>query len=493
MVICGDDGLAHRLAVELDAVCGEAVTVVLPSRRDEHGAEIAALHRDPHSPIELLVSAHPDEQTLRAAGVQRAAALALTYGDDQVNMTAALLARGLNPSVRLVIRMFNRERGRHLERLLDRAAGEVTGGGDDDPRPDMSTTVLSDADTAVPELVAAATVGHGHTLQIEGKVFRGVVRPAGSASRSTDLATLAVLSGAHEDDPASEDSAETPGEDGTQLLPDTRTAYHRQFTHGRLMFEEVTHHHAPKPAARERRGSVGGWLRARLAHLPWRVFLSRDVLAVFGALAAIVLALTAATALFADERIAPGASLAGDFVVTTGSDIRGPLELSAVRTGGDAALDAATESEIQITLTGSSRAVTLPLSALLSSAEPTRVVDELSPGTHDVGVRVQLPFESTNTSQLRELPFQLVVTVSDVEAVVGEVNCTSVPGGVDSGGGDSGGGSTGDPTSAGGDPSDLASTGTQLGANVAWAAALLGAGFAAVFAARRRRRTTTND
>ncbi|WP_329530300.1 NAD-binding protein [Streptomyces sp. NBC_01450] len=97
MVICGDDGLAHRLAVELDAVCGEAVTVVLPSRRDEHGAEIAALHRDPHSPIELLVSAHPDEQTLRAAGVQRAAALALTYGDDQVNMTAALLARGLNP------------------------------------------------------------------------------------------------------------------------------------------------------------------------------------------------------------------------------------------------------------------------------------------------------------------------------------------------------------------------------------------------------------
>ncbi|MDX2730413.1 hypothetical protein [Streptomyces sp. PA03-2a] len=56
MVICGDDGLARRLAVELDAVCGEAVTVVLPSRRDEHGAEIAALHRDPHSPIELLVA-----------------------------------------------------------------------------------------------------------------------------------------------------------------------------------------------------------------------------------------------------------------------------------------------------------------------------------------------------------------------------------------------------------------------------------------------------
>jgi Trk K+ transport system NAD-binding subunit len=299
MVICGDDGLAHRLAVELDAVCGEAVTVVLPSRRDGRGAEIAALHRDPHSPIELLVAPHPDEQTLRSAGVQRAAALALTYGDDQVNMTAALLARSLNPSIRLVIRMFNRERGHHLERLLDRAA-EATGGNGDDPRPDMSTTVLSDADTAVPELVAAAAVGHGHTLQVEGKVFRGVVRAAGSPPRSADLTTLAVLSGSHQDDPASEDSPETPGDEGTQLLPDTRTAYHRQFTHGRLMLEEVTHHHAPEPPARERHG-LAGWLRARLAHLPWRVFLSREVIAVYGVLAAIVLALAAATALFAHE------------------------------------------------------------------------------------------------------------------------------------------------------------------------------------------------
>ncbi|MGW0766235.1 NAD-binding protein [Streptomyces sp. NPDC002676] len=297
MVICGDDGLAHRLALELDAVCGEVVTVVLPSRDDEYGAGIAALHDDPRSPVELLVSARPDERTLRAAGVERAAALALTYRDDQVNMTAALLARTLNPSVRLVVRMFHRERGRHLERLLDRAAGRA-----EDPAQDTSTTVLSDADTAVPELVAAAAMGHGHTLQVEGKVFRGVVRPAGMPSQATDLATLAVLSGAHQDDPASEDSPETPGEDGTQLLPDTRTSYHRQFTHGRLMLEEVTHHHAPEEAQRGRPGHrTSAWLRAKLAHLPWKVFLSREVTAVYGALGAMELALAAATALFADE------------------------------------------------------------------------------------------------------------------------------------------------------------------------------------------------
>ncbi|WP_328390045.1 NAD-binding protein [Streptomyces sp. NBC_00400] len=294
MVICGDDGLARRLAVTMDAVCGEAVTVVLPSRREGHAPEIAALHRDPQSPVELLVSARPDEQTLRAAGVERAAALALTYRDDQVNVTAALLARTLNPTIRLVIRMYNRERGQHLERLLDRAVSAL--GRNEDMALDMSTTVLSDTDTAVPELVAAAAVGRGHTLQVEGQVFRGVVRPARTPPHPADLATLAVLSGAHQDDPASEDSPETPGEEGTQLLPDTVTSYHRQFTHGRLMLEEVTHHHPPESPPRARR-SYGAWLRDRLAHLPWTVFLSREVIAVFGALAAIVLVLAGATAL----------------------------------------------------------------------------------------------------------------------------------------------------------------------------------------------------
>lgn len=204
------------------------------------------------------------------------------------------------------------------------------------------------------------------------------------------------------------------------------------------------------------------------------------------------------TVLFADELITPGASLDGDFVVTTGRDIRGPLELRAVRTGDESELTLATESEILITLTGSSRAVTLPLNTLLDSTEPVRLVDDLSAGTHVIGVTAQLPFESTNTSQLQTLPFQLVVTVSDSEAVVGggvTVTCPTVPDGVDTGGdgGDSGGNTDGGTASASGEQSSLASTGAQAGANVAWAAALLGAGFAAVFAARRRRRTTTDD
>ncbi|MFF3785678.1 NAD-binding protein [Streptomyces sp. NPDC001933] len=306
MVICGDDGLARRLAVELDAVCGETVTVVLPSRHDEHGSEIDTLHRDPRSPVELLIAARPDEQTLRAAGVERAAALALAYGDDQTNMMAALLARSLNPSIRLVIRMYNRERGRHLEQLLDRAVlarrdrSDVSAGRPRDALPfDTSTTVLSDADTAVPELVAAAALGPGHTLQVAGKVFRGVVRPAGTPPHASDLATLAVFSGTDRDDPLSEDSAETPGEDGTRLLPDTVTSYHSQFTHGRLMLEEVTHDHVLETPADSR--TVGGWLRDRFTHLPWKVFVSREMMSVFGVLAAVVTLLSLATYCTVDD------------------------------------------------------------------------------------------------------------------------------------------------------------------------------------------------
>ncbi|MER5730384.1 hypothetical protein ABT084_18970 [Streptomyces sp. NPDC002138] len=129
-------------------------------------------------------------------------------------------------------------------------------------------------------------------------MFRGVVRLAGTPPHATDLATLAVLSGTHMDDPLGEDSAETTGANGTQLLPDTATAYHRQFTHGRLMLEEVTHHRAPESPSRRR--AYGSRLRDRLGHLPRKIFVSREVTAVFGVLGAAVVLLATATAVVED-------------------------------------------------------------------------------------------------------------------------------------------------------------------------------------------------
>ncbi|MFJ7947885.1 hypothetical protein ACIQ6K_30170 [Streptomyces sp. NPDC096354] len=120
------------------------------------------------------------------------------------------------------------------------------------------------ADTAVPELVAAAVVGYGHGLQAEGTVIRGVVRAAAAPPRSTDLAPSCWRARGR---PGEDDGPGTPGEYGTRLLPDTRTVHDRQLTPGRLMLEAVTpttRPSRPPGAALPRRWPA----RARLAHLP---------------------------------------------------------------------------------------------------------------------------------------------------------------------------------------------------------------------------------
>lgn len=181
--------------------------------------------------------------------------------------------------------------------------------------------------------------------------------------------------------------------------------------------------------------------------------------------------------LFVDDRIAPGASFDGEFLVTTGSDIRGPLELQAVRSS--AVPDEALESELLVTLTGSSRAVTVPLSDLLEADEPARVIDALTPGAHTIGVSVELPFGSLNATQITEIPFRLVVTVSEQQTEIGTmpVDCAAIPSG----------------SSASAASGDLAVTGAQAGPIIAGAGTLGGVGLALLVAARRRRRDLADD
>ena len=193
MVVCGDDALAQRLAVELRYVYGERVTLLLPPGRDPRRPELpltqrgravtlfgrmsAAMNRnlgngrtlgadggsdgDTNAGVEavrILEAAEPSDEAFEEAGVDTAAALALVYDDDERNIRAALTARRLNPRVRLVIRLYNRKLGQHLETLLDQAAA-VAVPGLDPTALDTSTTVLSDADTAAPALAATALTG----------------------------------------------------------------------------------------------------------------------------------------------------------------------------------------------------------------------------------------------------------------------------------------------------------------------------------------------
>ncbi|GGV05861.1 potassium transporter TrkA [Streptomyces filipinensis] len=246
MVVCGDDGLAHRLAAELRGVYGERVTLVVPPNGRTAGPPVvgraraasaalfdrvvsAAVGRGGTGPAaaasapgtggggnggdgaRVLEAAEVTEAVLAEAGVERAAALALVFDDDETNIRAALTARRLNPRLRLVLRLYNRRLGQHIEELLDQAAALATGDGGSD----ASTTVLSDADTAAPALAATAVAGTSKVVQTEGLLLRAVERP----SAGSGLCTLALLSpnGA---DAAGGDGPEGGGEQEPRLLPD---------------------------------------------------------------------------------------------------------------------------------------------------------------------------------------------------------------------------------------------------------------------------------
>ncbi|MFE5914330.1 NAD-binding protein [Streptomyces wedmorensis] len=251
MVVCGDDALAHRLARELHEVYGERVTLLVPAPPEAPRAPAARTGRalalfgrvtaavtrttgsgaapaasgdggEPGGALRVVESAEADDRALVDVGVERAAALALVHEDDETNLRAALTARRLNPRLRLVIRLYNRKLGQHLETLLDQAAA-VAEPGLDPEKPDAATTVLSDVDTAAPGLAAAAVAGTSKVVQAGGLLFHAVDRPPREGEPpDPGLCTLALLS-ATAGDPAGCEGSERSGDHGPRLLPDDRT------------------------------------------------------------------------------------------------------------------------------------------------------------------------------------------------------------------------------------------------------------------------------
>ncbi|WP_406011377.1 NAD-binding protein [Streptomyces sp. NBC_00637] len=282
MVVCGDDGLAHRLAAELRGVYEEQVTLVVPpaeravrppvvgraravsaallDRVVSAAVNRAAGNGTPPAPSEpvggqrTLEAVEATEAVLAEAGVERAAALALVYDDDETNIRAALTARRLNPRLRLVLRLYNRRLGQHIEELLDQAAalaaGSAGGTGDasDAFSGDASTTVLSDADTAAPALAATAVVGTSKVVQTNGLLLRAVERPPTGPGESDPpgLPTLALLS-ANGSDPAFADGSETSGEQGPLLLPDAAAVREAAASgrRGSVVLEQVAYSAGP--------------------------------------------------------------------------------------------------------------------------------------------------------------------------------------------------------------------------------------------------------
>ncbi|NJQ00224.1 NAD-binding protein [Streptomyces zingiberis] len=249
MVVCGDDALAHRLAAELSGMYREPVTLVLPPARGRSGHTPAGIpgRREPVAPVRVLEARTVDDDVLTEAGVGTAQALALVHDDDEVNIHAALRARRLNPRLRLVIRLYNRKLGRHLEELLDRSV-EIQAPDLDARAIDASTTVLSDADTAAPALAAAALIGTSKVVHADGLILRAAERGpeagGGAAGGPPSLCTLALLSS--DDSPDAGEGSEASGARGPLLLPDDELTADST-ARGRVVLEAVGHEGPPPP------------------------------------------------------------------------------------------------------------------------------------------------------------------------------------------------------------------------------------------------------
>ncbi|MFD3515993.1 NAD-binding protein [Streptomyces sp. NPDC058657] len=302
MVVCGDDALGYRLATELHRIYAERVTLVVPpgprgaeADRDDPrrvpafvGRVTAAFGRGSLATqaaegVRVVRAAPLDEESLRAAGATEADALALVHDDDETNIRAALTARRLNPRLRLVIRLYNRKLGQHLEELLDQAAAVAAP--DLDPAAlDASTTVLSDADTAAPALAATAVAGTSKIVHAGGLLLRAVERTPPRRGEVADpgLCTLALLSSTTHD-PAGAEGSDSSGGDAPQLLPDARSVT-AAAGRGTIVLEAITH---TGPARSTRRATSRGMPLGELFSRRFRWSLA-------GALAA-VLALTLAS------------------------------------------------------------------------------------------------------------------------------------------------------------------------------------------------------
>ncbi|MFD3499907.1 NAD-binding protein [Streptomyces sp. NPDC058678] len=280
MVVCGDDGLAHRLAAELRGVYGEQVTLVVPPAERTVRTPVVGRARTASALLDRMVNAAVNragvsgtptdspgldpvvveagevtEAVLAEAGVERAAALALVYDDDETNIRAALTARRLHPTLRLVLRLYNRRLGQHIEELLDQAAALATGGTTGPAAVfDASTTVMSDADTAAPALAASAVVGTSKVVQTDGLMLRAVERPVPRPGETADpgLATLALLSATPNDstgDPAGDPNGPESGEQGPLLLPDAATV-RAAVGRGTVVLEQVSYSGPALPSGR---------------------------------------------------------------------------------------------------------------------------------------------------------------------------------------------------------------------------------------------------
>ncbi|MFI5906532.1 potassium channel family protein [Dactylosporangium sp. NPDC051541] len=190
-VVWGDSALARRLVGELMNTYSAQVTVIVPDLTAGQAPEIADIRADDDdqsAPI-MIAARKTTRAVFDTADLTDADAIAFVAEDDVANVDAALIAREVDPSIRVVLRMFNK---RLAAGVLERLA---------------NCAVLSASEIAAPAFVAAA-LGDSNPTTIrlsDGQQLLAVDRARANPSDiRCGLANLAT----GESLPAAEDTAD---------------------------------------------------------------------------------------------------------------------------------------------------------------------------------------------------------------------------------------------------------------------------------------------
>src|SRR5215470_14498354 len=153
-VVCGDNPLAYRLAVELRERYDAHVTAIVPPGQSVWAERIASIPM-----VDIVVTERIDARAFERAHLSGADALALANQDDGGNIDAALVAQEIKPGIRIVLRMFNVSLAESMERMLD------------------NCQVLSSAAIAAPAFVSAALDDHSTAkIDVAGRTLVSIRR-----------------------------------------------------------------------------------------------------------------------------------------------------------------------------------------------------------------------------------------------------------------------------------------------------------------------------
>lgn len=149
IIVIGIGNVGFRIVEALDKM-GHSVVAI---DGDQNAKYRTLLPRS----VTFIVGDGRDEETLNRAGIQSATSVVSSTHDDAINLSACLIAKGMNSNIRAVVRLFDGSFARKVERALD------------------VDIALSASRISAPGFVGAATVHNSVFSFVAGEEFVSII------------------------------------------------------------------------------------------------------------------------------------------------------------------------------------------------------------------------------------------------------------------------------------------------------------------------------